>query len=178
MTKTAARDEALATAVKTHEKGLLSVIRARIRDKIEAEDVLQDVFEEYLEAYDLETAIDSIGSWLYTVARNKIVDRFRRRKTETSYREKNAPAEEVENDLSERPDTAWMNQFLQSEILAAIELLPSDQREVFVMHELEGKSFQEIAALTGVSANTLLSRKHYAIGFLRKHLKETYDELE
>jgi RNA polymerase sigma factor (sigma-70 family) len=168
---TAARDQALAEAVETHKKGLLSVIRARVRDQGEAEDVLQDVFEEYIEAYDLETAIESIGAWLYRVARNKIVDRFRRRKTESNFREKN-PAQEGAD------DTGFLQRFLQEEILAAIELLAPEQREVFVMHELEGKSFQEISGITGVSTNTLLSRKHYAIGFLRKQLKETYDELE
>jgi RNA polymerase sigma factor (sigma-70 family) len=175
---TADREEALTNAVKTHEKSLLSLIRGKVQDKVEAEDIVQEVFEEFLEAYELNTVIGSLGSWLYAVARNKIVDRFRRKKTESSYREKNPVSADAEKDLLVRPDTAWMSKFLQAEILTAIELLPEEQRVVFVQHELEGKSFLEIAAQTGASVNTLISRKRYALTFLRKHLKETYDELE
>ncbi len=173
------REQELAAVVETHRGRLLSVIGGKIRDQVEAEDVLQEVFEEYVESYDLGTAIESLGAWLVTVAQNKVLDRFRRRKTQTDHQEmviQQANGEEPAS--AERPDDEWSRQVLRDEILAALDQLPDEQYDVFVKHELEGKSFEDISQETGVSVNTLLSRKRYAILSLREFLKEVYDELE
>jgi RNA polymerase sigma factor (sigma-70 family) len=164
------REEALNEAVAIHRGPLISVIRGLVRDQVEAEDILQDVFEEFIAAYDLGASIERLGAWLVTVARNKILDRFRRKKTRAVYEESLTPQVEAPDDGTR----AW----IRRELVAALELLPPEQKEVFVMHELEGLSFNEIAAKTRVPLNTLLSRKKYAVDFLRNYLKEVYDELE
>jgi len=149
-----------------------------MQDQIEAEDVLHDVFVEFVEAYDLGHAIETAGAWLVRVAQNKIVDRFRRRKTQAEYRNAVRATGERGENLPLRPDEEWMRSWLRNRIADALELLPPQQRDVFVKHELEGKTFAEIAAESGVGVNTLLSRKRYAVLFLRNQLKEIYDELE
>lgn len=169
-----AREEALAEAVEDQRVRVLSVIRQMLRDQTEAEDVLQDVFAEFIEVYDLGTSVETVGAWLIRVARNKVLDRFRRKKTREEYRllvEAEDTAQAVD------PGNEWMRGWLRQEIVRALEALPEEQRKVFVEHELEGKSFEEISIATGVSVNTLLSRKRYAIFTLRKHLQEIYDEL-
>ena len=172
------RDQQLNTVVETHRGRLLSMIRSRMDDKTDAEDVLEEVLVEFLEAYDLGQVIENIGAWLFKVAKNKIFDRFRRRKIQRTYHASRLSLVQSENSSYSRPDREWSGAWLRREIAQALELLPKEQRDVFVMHELEGKSFEIIAAETGVSVNTLLSRKRYAVKFLRDHLKEIYDELE
>jgi RNA polymerase sigma factor (sigma-70 family) len=173
------REQELVRVVETHRGRLLSVIGNKIRDQVEAEDVLQEVFEEYVESYDLGTAIESLGAWLVTVAQNKVLDRFRRKKTQNAHRELVLQESEgLETISPERPDDDWSRSLLRDEILEALSQLPEEQYDVFVKHELEGKSFEDISAESGVSVNTLLSRKRYAILSLREFLKEVYDELE
>lgn len=153
---------------------LRSFIRKRTDSEPEADDVLQDVYETYLEATDLGLAIESAGAWLTTVAKNKILDRFRKKKSEQNYED----AQDYEEQFSAGPEDEWTASWIRTALVAAIEELPPEQSEVFVLHELEGKSFEEISAQTGVNINTLLARKRYAILFLREKLKEIYDELE
>ena len=159
--------------INLEERGrLLAFIRKMTRDEVEADDVFQDVFAEFIEAYDLGVTIETVGAWLISVARNKILDRFRRRKSREQY------AKERGSDEPEAADpNEWMRNWLRIEIIEAIENLPPEQKEVFVLHELEGKSFEEISRETGVNMNTLLSRKRYAVQNLREYLKEIYDEL-
>ena len=140
--------------------------------------MLQDVFAEFVEAYELGQAIETLGAWLVRVAQNKILDRFRRRKTQRDYEASVLATGNTEQTSASRPDHEWMRAWLRTEIVNALEMLPEEQRDVFVKHELEGKTFAEIATETGVSMNTLLSRKRYAVLFLRNQLKEIYDELE
>jgi len=148
------------------ERGrLLAFIRSALRDRDEAEDVLQDVFEEYAQVYD--EGIDSLGAWLIRVARNKIIDRFRRKKTRAEYES------QVPRDATTEPDDRG---YLREALIEAIDELPQEQRDVFIWNEIEGKTFEEIAAATGTSINTLLARKRYAIKFLRDYLKEIHDE--
>ncbi len=162
-----------------HRPRLLPLIRRKVRDQVEAEDVWQDVLAELLETYDVGQAIESLSAWLVRVAQNKIVDRYRRQKSRDDYRDlvmnealPNGPPE------APSPEDERTRHLLGKAILLALEELPSDQRDVFVRHEIEGQSFEEIAAETGVNMNTLLSRKRYAVLFLREYLKEVYDELE
>lgn len=169
---------ALTEVVEGQSGKLRSVIRKRVRDRNDVEDILQEVFEEYVEAYDLGQAFEALGAWLVRVAQNKILDRFRRQKTRTEHQAAMLDgAQDVEQSAS-TPENERVRGLLRTEIVDAIEQLPAEQRDVFVKHELEGKSFEEIAAETGVSINTLLSRKRYAVRFLRNHLKEVYDGLE
>jgi len=170
------RNQALSAAVNDHQGQLRAVIGRKIRDQIEAEDVLQDVFAEFLVAYDLGQAFETLAGWLVRVAQNKVLDRFRRQKTRTEFEKLVIETGEVSE--LDTPDDEYERAILQEEILNAIDLLPIEQRDVFVRHELEGQNFEEIAKATGVSVNTLLSRKRYAVLFLREHLKEIYDEFE
>jgi len=177
-TEASKRQQTLAELVEKHRVRLLGIIRERMQDQIEAEDVLHDVFIEFVEAYDVGYAIETVSAWLVRVAKNKIVDRFRRRKTQAEYRNAVLATGERRENLPSRPDEEWMRSWLRNRIADALELLPPQQRDVFVKHELEGKTFAEIAAESGVGVNTLLSRKRYAVLFLRNQLKEIYDELE
>lgn len=168
------RQQSIADAVEEHSGRLRSVINGLLRDSVETEDVLQDVYAEFVATYDLGTAIDTVGAWLMRVAQNKVLDRFRRRKTQEEYR----VFVQTEKDDKIEPGNDWMRERFRDEIFMALALLPPEQRDVFVRHELEGQSFDEIAKETGVSVNTLLSRKRYAVQSLREYLKEIYDELE
>ena len=153
------------------ERGrLLAFIRRTLRDRDEAEDVLQDVYEEYSEVY--SEGFDQLGAWLIRVARNKIIDRFRRKKTRTEY-ESLLRSSEASSSTSTAPDDRGE---LREALMEAIEALPPEQRDVFIWNELEGKTFEEIAQSTGVNVNTLLARKRYAVQFLREYLKEIHDE--
>jgi RNA polymerase sigma factor (sigma-70 family) len=172
-TKTAKRDQFLREAVEPHRGRVRSLIQSLVDDVADVDDVYQDVIEEAMGALDVGTAIESLGAWLASVARNKVFDRFRRRKTQETH----ARAVRDEGEAPEESDPV-IRSWLRSEIAAALEELPPEQREVFVMHELEGKSFEEISQETGVGVNTLLSRKRYALLALRESLKEVYDEFE
>lgn len=170
------REELLREAVQQHRGRVLSLIRSLLDDINEADDVFQDVLEEALDTFDVGGAIESMGAWLVTVARNKVLDRFRKRKTQADYRAliKATASEES----GEKADDQLIREWLRNEIAEALENLPPEQRDVFVKHELEGKSYEEISQETGVGVNTLLSRKRYALLALRESLKEVYDDFE
>jgi RNA polymerase sigma factor (sigma-70 family) len=165
---------------------LRNFIRRRVLDESDAEDILQEVFYELVQAYRLMKPVEQVGAWLFRVARNRIIDRFRKRKTETAPSDP-PPGEEDggvfswEDLLPARdagPEAAYAREVLIDEIEAALDELPKEQREVFVAHELEGRSFNELAVKTGLSVNTLLSRKRYAVLHLRQRLRAIYDEFK
>ena len=177
------QDQRISEVVKREQARLLSFIRRRVPDPRDAEDVLQDVFYRLVEANRLLMPIEHLTGWLFSVARNRITDLFRKKKPE-SFSDA-ASADETDElprleDLLPSPDAGpealYARSILLDEFQAAIDELPSEQREVFVAHELEGRSFKEIAAETGVSINTLLSRKRYAVLHLREQLQGIYDE--
>lgn len=175
-TQTKVRDQLIADTVEQHRGKLTAAIRRMLSDPVETEDILQDVFAEFIEAYDVGEVFETAGAWLMRVAKNKVLDRFRKNKTQIEYRFF-VQAAQNDEDRTE-PGNEWLQETFREEIIKALENLPPEQREVFVKHELEGKSFEEIARETGVRVNTLLSRKRYAVQSLRHYLKEIYDELE
>jgi RNA polymerase sigma factor (sigma-70 family) len=176
----------IAETVEREQGRLRNFIRKRVLDESEAEDILQEVFYELVQAYRLMKPVEQVGAWLFRVARNRIIDRFRKRKPEAARNGLPAGQEEGESlsweDLLPSPDAgpeaAYAREVLVEEIEAALDDLPDEQREVFVAHEIEGRSFNELAAATGLSVNTLLSRKHYAVLFLRRRLRDIYDEFK
>jgi RNA polymerase sigma factor (sigma-70 family) len=183
------RDRRIAETIEREQGRLRNFIRKRVPD-VDAEDVLQDVFFELVEAYRLMKPIEQAGAWLFRVARNRIIDRFRKKKPATSLsQDVSAHPEDEElggagslEDMLPSPDAgpeaAYARSVLLDEIEAALGELPEEQRFVFVAHELGGKSFKELAAETGISVNTLLSRKHYAVLHLRRRLRDIYDEFK
>jgi RNA polymerase sigma factor (sigma-70 family) len=150
---------------------LRSFIRRRVADPRDAEDILQDVFSALVEANRLLMPIDHLTGWLYRVARNRIIDLFRTRTMEPLELEDLLPS------AAAGPDDEYARTLLLEALEQAIAELPPEQRDVFIGHELEGRSFKEMAAATGVSINTLLSRKRYAVLRLRDRLRRTYDEM-
>jgi len=176
--------DAIADVVAREQSRLRSFIRRRVPDPRDAEDILQDVFYELVEANRLLMPIDHVTGWLFRVARNRITDLFRKKKPEPFRAVSTEEGSDDELRFEEMlpspdagPDALYARQVLLDELEQAIAELPEDQREVFVAHELEGRSFKDMAAKTGVSINTLLSRKRYAVLHLRERLKSTYDEL-
>lgn len=171
--------------VRQERSRLLNFIQQRIPDREEAEDILQDVFYQFTEAYRTINSIERVTSWLFTVARNKITDRYRKKRPETFSQKQIATDEEgrglrledILPDVSGDPDSEMMRALIWSAVEEALAELPKAQREVFVMHEFENVSFKEISARTKVSVNTLLSRKRYAILHLRQRLRTLYDDL-
>jgi RNA polymerase sigma factor (sigma-70 family) len=178
------QDQRLADVVNREQSRLRNFIRRRVADPGDAEDVLQDVFSALVEASQLLMPIEHITGWLFRVARNRITDLFRKKRP-ASLSDPVAAGEDDEGlrleDLlpspDEGPEAAYARGVLLDELALAVEELPPDQREVFVAHELDGRSFKEMAAETGVSVNTLLSRKRYAVLRLRERLQPMYDEL-
>lgn len=174
------------TFLKEKDK-LLGFIRSRVSSVEEAEDILQDVFYQFVSGFDSIESIDRVTSWLYSVARNKIIDRYRRdavrpQKADfesTAGHEDDAPLtlQEILPDLDNSPESVLLREAIWDEIMEALDELPADQREIFVQNEIQEKGFREIAEQTGVSINTLLSRKRYAIIALRKRLQGFYDDL-
>lgn len=171
--------------VKSTRPRLLDFIRKRIPDADDAEDILQDVFFQLVETYRIKP-VEEVTGWLFTVARNKITDRFRKKKTESIDKPLHAPSEDEDDMLrltdllpatSDSPEMVMLREAIMDELEVALDELPEEQREVFVLHEMEGKSFQEISDLKGISVNTLLSRKRYAVLYLRERLRDMYDEL-
>ena len=161
-------------------------IRRRVPDPEEAEDLLQDVFEELVQAYRLPEPIEKVGAWLFRVARNRIIDRFRkidRRSHDNSDTGPDNSAEEYRLDLQlpsahQGPDALYARSIVLEALQQALEELTPNQREVFIEHELEGKSFREMAASSGTPINTLLARKRAAVLLLRTRLRTIYDDLE
>lgn len=180
----AQQDQQISEAVEREESRLRNFIRKRVPDPAEAEDILQDVFYELVESVRMMKPIEQVTAWLFRVARNRITDLFRRKDRQPSSNELFAAdhddAKRVIEDLlpspEAGPDAAYARSVLAEELDAALEELPDEQREVFVQHELMGYSFKEMSQRSGVSVNTLLSRKHYAILHLRERLRDISNE--
>ncbi len=178
-----AQDREIAATVQRERGRLLAFIRRRIDDAAEAEDVLQDALYELVLAYRLMQPVEQAGAWLTRVARNRIIDRFRSKSRERLSgppAAEDAEHDEAFEDLLPAPDggaeSAVIRELLLEEIEAALEELPHEQREVFVAHELDGLSFKELSARSGVSVNTLLSRKRYAVLYLQQRLRAAWDD--
>jgi RNA polymerase sigma factor (sigma-70 family) len=173
----AERNLRLSEVVQREYRRLFQFVRKRVGDDGDAEDILQDVFYELIEAYRLMQPIEQVGAWLYRVARNRIIDRFRKDRLRTQTPGDEALLlEELLPSPEAGPEAEYARSVLMEELEAAIDDLPEEQRSVFVAHELEGRSFQEIADETGTNINTLLSRKRYAILHLRQRLKAIHEE--
>jgi RNA polymerase sigma factor (sigma-70 family) len=177
------QDLRISDAVTREQPRLRSFIRRRVADPLDAEDILQDVFAELVEAYRLMKPIEQVGAWLFRVARNRITDLFRKKKPEALADQRtfqcNGEALMLEDLLPSKdagPDEAYARTVLLEAFDDALDELPPEQREVFIAHEIDGRSFKELAAETGFSLNTLLSRKHYAVLHLRRRLHEIYTE--
>jgi RNA polymerase sigma factor, sigma-70 family len=169
------------TAFRSERKRLFDFIRRRVRTEADAEDILADVFYQMIASYSVTEPIEKMTSWLLTVARNKIIDWYRKRKPESFRQRADESAlplnlEDILYDPGQNSDVLYARSLVWTELADALEDLPDEQRDVFVMHELEGKSFKEIAELTGEPVNTLLSRKRYAVLYLREALQELYDD--
>jgi len=177
----AGAERSLSEAIVHERARLRGFIRRRVSDPADAEDILQDVFYELIEAARLVKPIEEVGAWLFRVARNRIIDRFRKKRTESlealsAVEREYAPVEDLLPAADGGPETAYARRLLLEELDDALDELPEEQRFVFVAHELEGRSFKELAAQTGVGLNTLLSRKRYAVLHLRARLQQIYDE--
>lgn len=174
------------TFLKEKDK-LLGFIRNRVSTLEEAEDILQDVFYQFVAGYETIESLDRVTSWLYSVARNKIIDRYRRdasRPKQTDFelvsgKDNDTPLtlQDILPDLDNSPESTLLREAIWDEITDALAELPADQREIFIKNEIEEKGFREISEETGVSINTLLSRKRYAILALRKRLQKFYDDV-
>jgi RNA polymerase sigma factor (sigma-70 family) len=175
------QDRRISETVGQEQSRLRNFIRRRVPDPRDAEDILQDVFYELVEANRLLMPIEHVGAWLYRVARNRITDLFRKKKPEAfrdTFDEEGEPLflEDLLPSPDAGPEALYARNVLVEELHHALDELPEEQREVFVAHEIEGQSFKQIAAETGVSLNTLLSRKRYAVLHLRQRLQAVYDE--
>jgi RNA polymerase sigma factor (sigma-70 family) len=166
---------------------LLSFIRNRVSSTEEAEDILQDVFYQFVAGFNTIESLDRVTSWLFSVARNKIIDRYRRDATRPKRAdfgtltgtEDDSPItlQEILPDLGNTPEDRYFREMIWDTIMEALDELPEEQRTIFIQNEMEERGFREISEETGVSINTLLSRKRYAIIALRKRLQKLYDEL-
>ena len=182
------QDRRISEVVGREQSRLRNFIRRRVPDPRDAEDILQEVFYELVEANRLLMPIGHVTGWLFRVTRNRIIDLFRKKRPEgfgsESFGDAAVEGESGEalriGDLLPSPDAGpealFARSVLLDELEHALDELPEEQREVFVGHEIEGRSFKEMSAETGVSVNTLLSRKHYAVLHLRERLKSIYDE--
>jgi RNA polymerase sigma factor (sigma-70 family) len=177
------QDQRISEVVTREQSRLRNFIRRRVPDSRDAEDILQDVFYELVEANRLLMPIEHVTGWLFRVARNRITDLFRKKKPESF---SDAAVTDEDDELLQfedllpspyaGPEALYLRSVLLDELESALDELPQEQREAFVAHELEGRSFKEMAAATGVSVNTLLSRKRYAVLHLRERLQNVYDE--
>ncbi len=177
------RDRQISEIIAEERSRLRNFIRRRVPDPADAEDIVQEVFYELVEANRLLMPIEHVTGWLFRVARNRITDLFRKKKPQTfsdaAVQDEDGQVLQIE-DLLPSPDAGpealYARNVLLDELESAVDELPEEQRKVFVAHELEGRSFKEIAAQTGVGVNTLLSRKRYAVLNLRERLQSIYDE--
>ena len=179
------QDERISEVVKREHSRLRNFIRRRVPDPRDAEDILQDVFYELVEANRLLMPIEHVTGWLFRVARNRIIDLFRKKRPE-NFSDVAVAHEDEEGELlrledllpsvDASPEALYARSVLLDELELAVEELPEEQRQVFIAHELEGRSFKQMAAETGVNLNTLLSRKRYAVRHLRQRLQDIYDE--
>ena len=179
------QDQQISEVVKREQSRLRNFIRRRVPDPRDAEDILQDVFYELVEANRLLMPIEHVTGWLFRVARNRIIDLFRKKRPE-NFSDVAVAHEDEEGELlrledllpsvDASPEALYARSVLLDELELAVEELPEEQRQVFIAHELEGRSFKQMAAETGVNVNTLLSRKRYAVRHLRQRLQDIYDE--
>jgi RNA polymerase sigma factor (sigma-70 family) len=178
------QDQQISEAISRDEPRLRNFIRKRVADAGDAEDVLQDVFYELVETYRMMKPVEQVTAWLFRVARNRITDLFRRKNREALRTEAASVSEDGDELYLEEllpssdagPDAAYARSVLLEELDDALDELPEEQREVFIGHEMMGYSFKEMAAQSGVSVNTLLSRKRYAVLHLRQRLQAIYNE--
>ena len=177
------QDRQIADVIAKERGRLRSFIRRRVANDADADDLLQEVFAELVEAYRLLMPIDFVTGWLFRVARNRITDLFRKKRPEAfgdaSQKDEEGDLLDVEDLLPSPeagPEAHYIRTLLLDELQQALAELPTEQRDVFVAHELEGRSFKELAAETGVSVNTLLSRKRYAVLHLRKRLQTIHEK--
>ena len=178
------QDRRIADVVSREQSRLRNFIRRRVADPRDVEDILQDVFSELVEANRMLMPIDHVTGWLFQVARNRITDLFRKKRPE---RFSDVAIANADDDLllfedllpssDTGPDAAYARSVLLDELEDALDELPREQRDVFIAHEIDGVSFKELSARTGVSVNTLLSRKRYAVMHLRRRLQDVYDDL-
>ncbi len=181
---TAEQERSLAAEIARQAPRLRNFVRRRVADAADAEDILQDVLFELVESYRLPRPVEHVGAWLFRVARNRITDFFRKKRPEALADVAGIAAdgsdfgaiEELLPSTAAGPEAEFARGVLLEELDAALNELPPEQREVFVAHEIEGRSFKEIAARSGVGVNTLLSRKRYAVLHLRRRLQAIYDE--
>ena len=172
------------TEIVTHERSRLrNFIRKRVPDPSDVEDILQEVFYQLVRANRLLMPIDQMTAWLFRVARNRITDLFRKKKeqslSQSALENEDGELLQIEDLLpspDEGPEAEYARHVLLEELEIALEELPDDQRDVFIAHELEGRSFKELSLQTGVSVNTLISRKHYAVLHLRERLQHIHEE--
>jgi RNA polymerase sigma factor (sigma-70 family) len=177
------QDRRISEIVAEQRSRLRNFIRRRVPDPADAEDIVQEVFYELVEANRLLMPIEHVTGWLFRVARNRITDLFRKKRPETF---SDAAVEDEDGELlrvedllpapDAGPEALYVRNLLLDELELALDELPDEQREVFVAHELEGRSFKELSVESGVSVNTLLSRKRYAVLHLRERLQSIYDE--
>jgi RNA polymerase sigma factor (sigma-70 family) len=177
----AEQNRRISEAIQRERRRLFHFIRKRVDDEGDAEDILQDVFFELIEAYRLMKPVEQVGAWLYRVARNRIIDRFRKKRPEVDVplyaNEKGGfRLEDLLPSPEAGPAAVYARSVLLEELDAALEELPEEQRDVFIAHEMDGRSFKQLAEETGLSVNTLLSRKRYAILHLRRRLQAIYEE--
>jgi RNA polymerase sigma factor (sigma-70 family) len=178
------QDQRISEAIETEQTRLRNFIRRRVPDREDAEDILQEVFYELIETYRLMKPIEQVGAWLFRVARNRIIDLFRKKKTESlnepvAFREEGDDEPSLEDLLPSEdvgPEEAYARGVLLEALDDALEELPPEQRDVFIAHEFEGKSFRELAEETSVGINTLLARKRYAVLHLRRRLQAIFDD--
>src|SRR5436190_19077617 len=179
------QDQRISEVVRREQSRLRNFIRRRVPDPRDADDILQDVFDELVEANRLLMPIEHVTGWLFRVARNRIIDLFRKKRPE-NFSDVAVAHEDEEGELlrledllpsvDASPEALYARSVLLDELELAVEELPEEQREVFIAHELEGRSFKQMAAETGLNVNTLLSRKRYAVRHLRQRLQDIYDE--
>jgi len=180
----ARQDERISQAIDGNRARLRKFIRSRVADPGDAEDVLQDVFHELVEAYRMMKPVEQVTAWLFRVARNRITDLFRRRARENRKDAAEMPDGDEESllELLPSPDAGPEDELARSVLVdalyEALDELPDEQREVFIAHELEGASFKELSARLCTSVNTLLSRKRYAVLHLRERLRSVYDDFD
>jgi len=173
------QERRLAEAIQRERPRLRNFIRKQVANVADAEDILQDVFYELVEADRLMKPVEQISAWLFRVARNRIVDLFRKKRPESIEAEFGEDAmllEELLPSPEAGPDALYARNVLFDELEAALNELPEEQREVFLAHEVEGRSFKDLASETGIGINTLLARKHYAVLHLRRRLQAIYKE--
>jgi RNA polymerase sigma factor (sigma-70 family) len=177
------QDQRISETVAREQARLRNFIRRRVQSREDAEDILQDVFSELVEAYRLMHSIEQVGAWLFRVARNRITDLFRKKRPEALQDQKTSTMdgeqftfEDLLPSSDSGPEAAYARAVLLDELDNALDELPEEQREVFIAHEMEGRSFKELAAESGLTVNTLLSRKHYAVMHLRERLRVIYEE--